>query len=256
MIDSSVNFHTKFQEFSDTLDSPIGLECLTEAVFLFPCGHKLNEPEAISYFGDMVEGKCTKLGKRCTVCTTTITSWHIDHTIRALAKLFRELKPTILSDFPASKSSAEKKEDAEMKEAAAVGKDDLPPFPGKSAKFNVLTDWGIFETGAGLCRFLKFKTDDKDSLISEFHFAGYKDKSIKILLIFNTSFHSIEWPSKTRFLTTYNFEINALNLYSNSFLTETIEQTKKVFAIFTKYNEIPVDSLKLIAPIVEKGSWS
>jgi hypothetical protein len=77
------------QEFPE-ISCPVSLEPLTSAMSLVPCGHKVNENEAVAMFGAMTSEGAEKKDKECPLCRVTVTAYYPDPKFRCLAKTIFE----------------------------------------------------------------------------------------------------------------------------------------------------------------------
>ena len=77
-----------YDTFAKTLLSPISHDPLFTAIALDPCGHCINENEAIRLYGyTEPTGKCVKLGKQCVTCQAVVQKYYPDPVIRRVSAL-------------------------------------------------------------------------------------------------------------------------------------------------------------------------
>lgn len=241
---TSTKVDSNLENLGIALHCPIEYLPLVKAVTLYPCMHKINETAALILYGTMTGEICSKPAQSCSVCRVVVKGYHVDHTMRQLVSqimLLVDLESMTLK-LQKKPMEIEKKEKEEKKELA---------YPGKAAKFiHIGGDWSFNGSkGRGLlCNDLSYKSVVSDSLLSEFDLLGYKDGTIRVC---------IKYPEKCEkiiadYLTSFGMVIRFSYLLTKMYMTDTIEDAKKLFKIISENNEIPLEDIQKITKIMSE----
>lgn len=229
----------------DELICPVLLEPLSEAVSLVPCAHKVQQTAAETMFGATRGGWQVRPGNLCPVCRESVLGYMKDHSTRNIVKQLFALPESEINAMLAlmKKNLAEK--------SMSVKKDILVemPYPGKSARFiHSCGDWGLFESGADLCRMMAFKSSTKDSLLEKFSVSGYKDGDVCISMYFSKIDKDV-----IEYLKQFDLIADSFDL-AHGYKSHGKDQLKIFFNILANNNEIPVSHFEMIRDLVAKGT--
>lgn len=127
----AVNTTINVSEFVEELICPVSFELLTQAVFLMPCTHRVQQFVAQRMFGSMLPaGVCEHEGKKCPLCNSITTGYFTDYTVR-----------NISNKVSKSVNLIQNKALTEKDLIALEGKKYLPNlFPADIEKSNLKTD--------------------------------------------------------------------------------------------------------------------
>lgn len=214
-----------------SVQCPIDLEHLTEAVTCIPCAHKVNEEAAKILFG-VDPGQ--RVESPCPICRGNVETYQVDHTMRTLVGLLLGKEAGEVADQLPKTCAKIAREHKETKDI---------PFPGKGAKF-VRTS-GKFEPPY----LLRFYSKTPGSLFKSF--------KIKKMMNLQDSFYSfvlkVSFSQKNaekifEFLSEKGLDIQ--NRTSRKRYAASGNNAKKLFGILAKHNEIHKISFKKIRKIM------
>lgn len=240
----STKVDTNLENLGIALHCPIEYLPLIKAVTLYPCMHKINETAALILYGTMTGEICSKPAQPCSICRVVVKGYHVDHTMRQMVSqimLLVDLESMTLK-LQKKPMEIEKKEKEEKKELA---------YPGKAAKFvRQSGDWSLKDSGGmgSIYRYMRYKSVVSDSLLSEFELLGYKDGTIRVFIKYLEKCEKIV----ADYLISFGMVPSFSDLRTNTYMTETIEETKKLFKIVTKNNEIPLEDIQKITKIMSE----
>jgi hypothetical protein len=168
-----------------------------------------------------------------------------DHSTRNIVKQLFELQEIEINAMLAlmKKNLAEK--------SMSVEKDVLVemPYPGKPARFIFDSgDWRLFNSGADLCRCMKFKSSTKDSLLKGFSVLGYNDGDVSISIDFSKKSKDVK-----EYLKQFDLIPGFLDL-EHGYKSHGKDQLKIFFNFLANNNEIPVSHFEMIRDLVAKGT--
>lgn len=231
------------QTLKDQLICPVLLEPLSQAVCLVPCAHKVQEAAAKQLFGPTDGGWLVQTDVPCPLCRTSVLGYMTDHSTRNIVEqLFGLPESEINAMLTQMKNNLAEK-------SISVEKDVVVemPYPGKPAKFvHENGDWRLYHTGGDLCRYMKFISITKDSLIKEFSILGYKDGDVII---------SISYTNES-----FKEYLKQFDIFSDipimMYMSKNKDELKILFNILADNNEIPDSHFKMIRDLVDKGTHS
>lgn len=133
------------------------------------------------------------------------------------------------------------------------------PFPGKGGVFHLdpNKNWEVHYSITSVLRELRFVSGTKDSIFSEFALFGYENGEVALWLSSN----------KHDPLRVYLQSVDLSKKLANSLLAPTTEEikrfmyisnpdsVKKIFRIFSQFNEIPGENLCLMRKIIWSENW-
>lgn len=202
---------------------PVTDEPLESAVTLVPCAHKVNESAATRLFGEhcgrfqwRVEG-CNQ----CPLCGKVVEGWMVDQLMRNIVYKIQGRSPP------------------------EVG----PLYPGNPSRFVYNGgDWKITSHSDPIRR-LAFKCSNVDeALITVFQVLGYKDGGVNIVIFFDKKKRN----ELRGYLQKFGLFLEE-EICSFSYESKTPQETKALYQILTKNNEIPEGFSQMLDLIVEKG---
>lgn len=226
----------------EELSCPVTLDPMSEAVTLVPCAHKIQQSIAEQLFGITKDGWRVDLpNKGCPICIRPVEGWIKDHLTQACVEKLYSFSPE------------------DIKKTIDSLKEKNPSYPGKPTKFKheypgnwekPFVSGGLYTSDGLLCRMLAFERSNKDSLIQEFRFLGYRDGSIGISITYGG-----EKGAMVKYLKEYNICCKDIHPISgwNSYCTSTLMDVRKLFAILAENNEIPEPYFTMMQEILKKG---
>lgn len=226
--------------FSNTLQCPVMITPLADAVMLIPCGHTISEIAANNIYREMriVNGRETAGNQApCVICRAQVTAYHPNHAIRSLVGMLLEGLPLASAQLSAD----------EEKNLDAI------PFPGLGAKF-VLTegDWNINDSGSYLVRSLCFTSHTEGSLFQAMNVLGYRDGSVHISI----SFRENNRKAGMDYLSACGIDLDYYTRNVSKYYKSELIHNKLLFRILAKHNDIPADKFLLIRDLVARGNWN
>lgn len=210
--------------FFKSLECPVTLEFVEDAVLLIPCGHTISLYAAnglceVASDEDGIEKTTNQ--PLCPHCRDKIVALNPNLLVREIVSKGLEVPVTTQMD----------------------DKEDTIPFPGTAGKFALSRgDWSFKETKADLVRDLWFSNESREASFQEMEILGYRNGSVRIIIHFD--------PQITNYLLHCGFILEGKYFYKSNSRT-----TKLLFKILAKYNEIPEDKFSLIQTLVESGDW-
>ena len=229
----------------EQLICPVLLEPLSQAVSLVPCAHKVQQAAAETIFGATHGGWLVQSEKPCPVCRASVLGYMTDHSTRNIVKQLFELPESEINEMLLlmKKNLAEKSISVEKEVVVET------PYPGKSARFiHDGGDWEICNSGADLCRSMRFKSSTKDSLIKDFDVLGWNDGDISIKIQFSKDSSDVK-----EYLKQFDLFPDWMAL-EFGYKSQSRDQLKVFFNIIANNNEIPVSHFEKIRDLVAKGT--
>lgn len=239
---SAVSQSCDFNNFAKSLMCPVQLTPLKDAVILTPCGHTISEVAANSmYCGtrDINGNEIVETKKLCPLCRRTVQAYYPNLIMRSLVESTLGVK--LEEPLPAASAIIKADEEKDL---------DSIPFPGIGAHF-VLTrgNWDNLIRQGNVVRELVFTSQTGNSFFKEMSIQGHEDGHVSIF---------IEFKREDSASITYLLDCGIALSCSQEMVgcyRSTESDTKLLFKILAKYNEIPADKLPLIRELVASGDW-
>jgi len=228
--------------FSNALECPVMLTLLKDAVLLTPCGHTISEVAAKNLYGavqTIEERETVEKVAPCPLCRRNVVAYYPNHAMRSLVAI--TLGTKVEEVLPVVSASVQ----------AAPEKDlDTIPFPGVAAKFVLRSgSWEPFESGAALVRQLTFTSATEGSLFEEMGLLGYKDGRIALQITFKEN-----RTAASQYLLDCGLKLDFIATNCGFYVSRT-NDTKLLFRILAKHNEIPKEHFMFIRDLVTSGNW-
>lgn len=221
----------------------VSLEIMRQPVVLVPCGHSLDQRTAEQIHGIITkEGQCENQRTTCSLCRKHVTTYVPNHALRDVIERIAGASAEQIAALP--KESLVIEERGEQVDINSI------PFPGMGARFvHNYGNWERMSSGADLVRIMKFKSATEGSLFYEFSLLGYRDGTIRI---------SVDTKARelvANYLQQLQFVKDFLWGCCDCFRSETDEDTRTLFTILARNNEIPAEYYDRMKQIVESGHW-
>jgi hypothetical protein len=202
---------------SALISDPVSHEPLLEAVSLSPCCHNVNLSTAIKLFGEMgAEALASR--KICPIsnCGATITSYHPDAQMQAIAQLFF---------------------------GKGVDRVATLLYPGISAQFTPHGGcWNSWHTP----KFLSFRSLTPDSLLEYVHLKGWESGHLEFELNPSEQGRRVLGP----YLKSVGVQPAPQERFSGAIVIAGHENLEIIFRILTRHNTLPADSVEFIREVL------
>lgn len=211
-----------------------------------PCGHSFNEASCVKLFGRIVNGACKTQNVPCPICRTIVTSYIPNYNLRSLVAEI--LQQPAAAEPPHKRQRAEPQQLPERPpEVVVAPPPNVPVYPGPASHFiHNSGDWHHSNSGAPLCKELRFKSQNPDALINEFELLGYNNGAIKLFIQFTRNHVGL-----ASYLRHHGIIVNGSTGLTDCYYAETPIQVKTLFNILATQNHIPQAQYDLMRPIVE-----
>ena len=230
----------RLERITSSLTCPVSWEPLFGAVSLIPCAHKINETVALEMFGTRMKSSWrTTKAANCPICTKVVLGYSDDHTIRNITKDF-------FGDGQSEESTLTLPEAPIQIEA-----EEEPSFPGARGRFMPTSgNWLTDSQTDSLRKYRVFLSLTDDSAFKELRIVGYEDHSIQLSITPRLTRY-LPCPALEKYMSQVGFPLNG----SHTFRSYNVEESKRLFEIFTKNNDLPKPHLSELRQIVKNGRW-
>ncbi|MBS0656465.1 MAG: hypothetical protein JSR46_11865, partial [Verrucomicrobia bacterium] len=215
--------------FQSALECPVLMpNTLTDAVLLTPCGHSISEVAC----REMYKGKESI---NCPLCSTRVEAWYPNHALRSLVSQITGMNVLQL-----------------LRTISAEVKEEPIPFPGIGARFVLARgDWEVLDCPTDLVREMHFHSTTKGSLFEEMEIIGYKTGAVFIIIKF------IGKEKTIAYLNSCGVQVPSEGSrgYSERSYRSNAYDTKALFEVIARHNEIPKQTFALIRDLVYVGDW-
>ena len=201
---------------------------LTDAFLLAPCGHSISKVarEEMYKGGNNVH---------CPLCQTRVIECYPNHTLNSIVSQSVQMK---LVDVLRTVSDGQKEQSI--------------PFPGTQARFvHASGDWEVLDSGTDLAREMEFHSITRGSLFERFVVLGWKTGEVALTLKFLGKDKTISYLN--------DCGVQAPTLgskgYSNHSYRSNSLDTKALFEVIAKHNDIPKHKFALIRDLVFVADW-